>query len=181
MTGDPEVTELLPAGRRSGSYRMVARIERPSAGPLRIAGYMSEWLSTRSIQSLAQKARWAKTASNKQATAARPKRTISADPRVAICRNVVKTFTTARRNYCEDTTSRSSSCPQPIPTRRSGRCSPETGWGHAASSQHSPRTSACEPYREAIELGLSGCIAGAVHCRYRSASRGRIDCVGSHV
>ena len=31
----------------------------------------------------------------------------------------------------------------------------ETGRGHAASPQPSPRASACEPYREAIELGLS--------------------------
>src|SRR5712692_6075231 len=36
-----------------------------------------------------------------------------------------------------------------------GALPPETGRGHAASPQTSPRTSACEPYREAIELGLS--------------------------
>jgi len=36
-----------------------------------------------------------------------------------------------------------------------GALLPETGRGHAASPQPSPRASACEPYREAIELGLS--------------------------
>jgi transposase len=36
-----------------------------------------------------------------------------------------------------------------------GALSPETGRGHAASPQPSPRASACEPYREAIDLGLS--------------------------
>src|SRR5271165_967593 len=36
-----------------------------------------------------------------------------------------------------------------------GALAPETGRGQAASSQPSPRASACEPYREAIELGLS--------------------------
>jgi transposase len=41
------------------------------------------------------------------------------------------------------------------PSRRDevGAIPPETG--HAASPQPSPRASACEPYREAIELGLS--------------------------
>jgi transposase len=43
------------------------------------------------------------------------------------------------------------------PSRRDevGAIPPETGRGHAASPQPSPRASACEPYREAIELGLS--------------------------
>ena len=36
-----------------------------------------------------------------------------------------------------------------------GALAPETGRGQAASPQPSPRASACEPYREAIELGLS--------------------------
>src|SRR5271157_5417446 len=36
-----------------------------------------------------------------------------------------------------------------------GALPPETGRGHAASPQPSPRASACEPYREAIDLGLS--------------------------
>jgi transposase len=36
-----------------------------------------------------------------------------------------------------------------------GALSPETGRGQAASPQPSPRASACEPYREAIDLGLS--------------------------
>jgi transposase len=36
-----------------------------------------------------------------------------------------------------------------------GDLPPETGRGQAASPQPSPRASACEPYREAIELGLS--------------------------
>ena len=35
-----------------------------------------------------------------------------------------------------------------------GALPPETGRGHAASPQPSPRASACEPYREAIDLGL---------------------------
>jgi transposase len=35
-----------------------------------------------------------------------------------------------------------------------GALVPETGRGQAASPQPSPRASACEPYREAIELGL---------------------------
>jgi hypothetical protein len=34
-----------------------------------------------------------------------------------------------------------------------GALSPETGRGQAASPQPSPRASACEPYREAIDLG----------------------------
>jgi transposase len=36
-----------------------------------------------------------------------------------------------------------------------GALPPETGQGHAASPQPSPRASACEPYQEAIDLGLS--------------------------
>jgi transposase len=36
-----------------------------------------------------------------------------------------------------------------------GALAPKTGRGQAASPQPSPRASACEPYREAIELGLS--------------------------
>src|SRR5271166_7016393 len=36
-----------------------------------------------------------------------------------------------------------------------GALAPEPGRGQAASPQPSPRASACEPYREAIELGLS--------------------------
>src|SRR5271166_2060141 len=36
-----------------------------------------------------------------------------------------------------------------------GALAPEAGRGQAASPQPSPRASACEPYREAIELGLS--------------------------
>ena len=36
-----------------------------------------------------------------------------------------------------------------------GALATETGRGHAASPQPSPRASACEPYQDAIELGLS--------------------------
>jgi transposase len=36
-----------------------------------------------------------------------------------------------------------------------GALAPETGRGQAASPQPSPRASACEPYQDAIELGLS--------------------------
>ena len=43
----------------------------------------------------------------------------------------------------------------PSPRDEVGALAPETGQGQAASPQPSPRASACEPYHDAIELGLS--------------------------
>jgi transposase len=43
----------------------------------------------------------------------------------------------------------------PFPRDEVGAVSPETERGQAASPQPSPRASACEPYQDAIELGLS--------------------------
>ena len=43
----------------------------------------------------------------------------------------------------------------PSPRDEVGAVSPETERGQAASPQPSPRASACEPYQDAIELGLS--------------------------
>jgi len=45
--------------------------------------------------------------------------------------------------------------PKPSQRDEVGSLSREPRGGHSASPQPGPRTSACEPYREAIELGLS--------------------------